>query len=349
VDAVVLIKKDIEIGRKMKRLWGVVLVFFGMMASALANEPCGKITIADMNWSSATLIAHVDQFILRHGYGCDAELVPGDTMPTTVSMIERGEPDIAPELWTNSAKDTIDKAVADKILRIAGSSLSDGGEEGFWVPQYMVDKDPSIATISGVLSNAKLFQHPEDESKSGFYGCPAGWNCQISTEHLFEALKLGDAGFELVDPGSSAGLAGSLAKAYERGEGWFGYYWAPTPVLGKYKMVKVDFGSGIDFDHFTTCTTQEECEEPRATMYPPSPVHTITTDVFASQLPAVFEYLSKRSFTNAHMNTLLVWMEDNQAEGDVIMEEFLKNHESTWILWVSPEVAVKVKKALAAL
>lgn len=333
----------------MKGLLGVVLIFLGVIASARASEPCGKITIADMNWSSATFIAHVDQFILSHGYACDAELVPGDTMPTTVSMIERGEPDIAPELWSNSARDTIDNAVAAKILRVAGSSLSDGGEEGFWIPQYMVDKDPSMASIAGVLANAKLFKHPEDRSKSGFFGCPSGWNCQISTAHLFDALKLADAGFELVDPGSSAGLAGSLAKAYERGEAWFGYYWAPTAVLGKYKMVKVDFGSGIDFDHFTNCTTQEECEVPKATMYPPAPVHTITTNAFASKLPAVFEYLTKRSFTNAQMNTLLAWMEDNQAEGDVVMEEFLKNYESTWTLWVSPEVATKVKRALADL
>ncbi len=333
----------------MKCLVGAVIVLFGMITSGQASEPCGKISIADMNWSSATLIANVDLFILEHGYGCDAELVPGDTMPTTISMMEKGEPDIAPELWSNSAREAIDKAVAEKRLRIAGSSLSDGGEEGFWVPEYMVKKDPSLATISGVIANAKLFEHPEDPSISGFFGCPAGWNCQTSTAHLFDALKLADAGFEMVDPGSSAGLAGSIAKAYERGESWFGYYWSPTAVLGKYKMVKVDFESGVDFDHFTTCTTQEECENPKATMYPPAPVHTITTEAFASKSPAAFEYLSRRSFKNAQMNTLLAWMEENQAEGDVAMEEFLNNYESTWMPWVSSEVAMKVKKALAEL
>ena len=63
-----------------------------------ANAACGKVTIADMNWPSATLIAHIDKIILKNGYGCDAELVTGDTMPTGTSMIEKGEPDIAPEL-----------------------------------------------------------------------------------------------------------------------------------------------------------------------------------------------------------------------------------------------------------
>lgn len=333
----------------MKRILGGALLAAGLMTSMEASAACGKITIADMNWNSATLIAHIDKFILQHGYGCDAELVPGDTMPTGTSMMEKGEPDIAPEIWSNSMKAALDKAVADKRLRIAGKSLSDGGEEGFWVPAYMVKKDPSLATIEGVLKNAKLFKHPEDPDKGAFIGCPAGWNCQISTGNLFRAMKMEEAGFELVDPGSSAGLSGSIAKAYERGEGWFGYYWAPTAVLGKYEMVKVDFGSGVDLEHFRSCTTQNDCENPKATMYPPSPVHTVTTEAFASRVPEAYDYLTKRAFKNAQMNALLAWMEDNQAEGDVGMEEFLKNHEATWTAWVSADVAAKVKKALADL
>ena len=60
---------------------------------------------------------------------------------------------------------------------------------------------------------------------------------------LFRALDLAGAGFVLVDPGSAAGLDGALAKAYERRRPWFGYYWGPTAVLGKYKMTRVDIGA----------------------------------------------------------------------------------------------------------
>ena len=331
------------------RLFFALSFFAILSAPASAASDCGRVTIADMNWSSASLIANVDRFILKHGYGCDAELVPGDTMPTGTSMAEKGEPDIAPELWSNSLKEAIDKGVAEKRLRVAGKSLSDGGEEGYWVPQYMVDKDPSLATIDGIRANAKLFKHPEDPDKSGFYTCPAGWNCQISAGNLFKALKLADNGFELVDPGSGAGLSGAIAKAFARQEPWFGYYWAPTAVLGKYKMVKVDFGTGADKNEYMTCTSNAECENPKVTMYPPSLVETVTTESFAARAPEAFAYLGKRAFKNAQMNELLAWMEDNQADGNVAMEHFLKNYESTWTPWVSADVAGKVKKALAGL
>ncbi|SFG45477.1 ABC transporter substrate-binding protein [Neptunomonas qingdaonensis] len=319
-----------------------------LIASSLAqaDNSCGKVTIADMNWSSASLIANIDRFILEKGYGCEAELVPGDTMPTGTAMIEKGEPDIAPEMWSNSMKDALDKGVAEKRLRFAGQSLSDGGEEGFWVPQYMVDKDPSLATIEGVIKSAAMFKHPEDPEKSAFYGCPAGWNCQISSGNLFTALKLKDKGFDLIDPGSGAGLSGSIAKAYARQEPWFGYYWAPTAVLGKYKMVKVDFGSGVDKEEFINCSSKEDCLEPKVTMYPPSLVQTLTTESFAARSPAAYEYLSKRSFKNEKMNELLAWMEDNQADGDVAMEYYLTNNKDNWMTWVPADVAEKVQKAL---
>ncbi|MEZ9266405.1 ABC transporter substrate-binding protein [Vibrio splendidus] len=327
------------------KLSSVFLLVAAASGNANAGE-CGSVTIADMNWNSATLIANIDQFILEHGYGCDAELIPGDTMPTGTSMIEKGQPDVAPELWSNSLKDALDKGVQEKRLRYAGKALVNGGEEGFWVPAYLVKQYPEMATIEGVSKNASLFKHPEDPDTSAFYSCPAGWNCQISAGNLFNALELEDSGFTIVDPGSSAGLSGSIAKAYEREEAWFGYYWAPTAVLGKYDMVKVDFGSGVNEQEFLTCTTKEDCDSPKATMYPPSPVHTITTESFASRAPEAYDYFTKRGFTNDKMNSLLAWMEDNQADGEEASLHFLSEFPEVWHPWVSQEVAKKVEAEL---
>lgn len=329
-----------------------VLATLALFASFLVTAParaadCGRVTLADMNWSSATFIANVDRFILEHGYGCDAELVVGDTMPTGTSMIEKGEPDIASELWTHGFTEALERGVSEGRLKIVSASLSDGGEEGFWVPKFLVDKHPELATISGIRKHAALFKNPEDPTTSLFMGCPAGWGCQINAGNLYKALKLKDAGFVLGDPGSGAGLAGSLAKAYERGEPWFGYYWAPTPLLGKYEMVKVDFESGVDEAHFVECIAVADCENPKPTMYPPAPVHTVVTADLSERAPAVVAYLSRRSFTNSFMNGFLAWVDDNQADGEVAMAHFMKTHEPLWREWVSAEAAGRIKAALA--
>ena len=312
-------------------------------------QSCDSVTIADMNWSSATFMAALDRFILDHGYGCDASVVPGDTMPTGTSMMEKGEPDVAPELWSNSFKDALDLGVKEGRLLIAGKSLSDGGEEGFWVPKYLVDQDPSLATIKGVKAKAAMFKNPEDPDSSMFMGCPSGWNCQITAGHLFTALNLEAAGFQIVDPGSGAGLAGSIEKSYNRQEPWFGYYWAPTALLGRYDMVKVDFGSGIDVAHYDDCITQNECENPQPTMYPPSLVQTVVAAGFAKRVPEAFAYLQRRAFTNAFMNGFLAWMDENQTDGETAAIHFLQTEEDVWTKWVSAEVAAKVRSSVASM
>ena len=332
-----------------KTLLSSVILACASLSTPVSASECGNVTIADMSWNSATIIANIDRFILEHGFDCDAELVPGDTMATGTAMIEKGQPDIAPEFWSNSMKSALDKGVEEGRIRYAGATLTDGGEEGFWVPEYMVEKDPSLATIAGIKANAKLFKHPEDPDKSAFMICPSGWNCQITTTKLYEALELEDDGFDLIDPGSGAGLSGSIAKAYERKEAWFGYYWAPTAVLGKYNMVKVDFGTGVDEKHFKECITQEDCLDPKATMFPPSAVDTVVTETFAARAPEALAYLTARSFKNAQMNELLAWMEDEQADGEYSVEYFLTNYEDTWSQWVDSATAKKIKKAVSEL
>ena len=68
--------------------------------SAKAAE-CGKVQVAEMTWTSAAVLAYFDALVLREGFGCDTEVVAGDTMPTSTSMAEKQQPDIASELWTN--------------------------------------------------------------------------------------------------------------------------------------------------------------------------------------------------------------------------------------------------------
>lgn len=330
----------------LKRLLLGTMLVSSPLAQASDQAECGKVSIADMNWNSATLMAHVDQFILAHGYGCDASLVPGDTMPTGVSMTEKGEPDIAPEFWTNSHKAMLDKGVQEGRLRYAGNAFSQGGNEGFWVPKYMVDQHPELATIEGIKAHPELFPHPEDPDKAAFMGCPAGWTCQISAQHIFNALELDKAGFEIVDPGSAAGLAGTIVRANERKNPWFGYYWAPTPVMGKYEMVEVDLGADVNLAHYKQCITQADCRSPQVTAFPTSPVHSLTTASFAKQAPAAFNYISRREYDNQVMSDMLAWMDTYQADGEIAADEFLRRYPSLWHQWVDTQTAQRVEDAL---
>ena len=72
----------------------------GFFISNTSHAECGDITISEMNWASAQLMANVDKIILQEGYGCNAEIIPGDTCLPLLLLNEKGRPDVAPELWS---------------------------------------------------------------------------------------------------------------------------------------------------------------------------------------------------------------------------------------------------------
>ncbi|MDV7399878.1 glycine betaine ABC transporter substrate-binding protein, partial [Arthrospira platensis SPKY1] len=111
-------------------------------------------------------------------------------------------------------------------------------------------------------------------------------------------------GFELIDTGSAAGLDGSIARAYERQLGWLGYYWAPTSILGKYDMVKLDAGVPHDPQAWNTCNAVSNCDNPGKSDWARADVFTVVTDRFKQQGGAAFEYLNTRSWGNETVNGL---------------------------------------------
>lgn len=291
-------------------------------------------------------MAHVDKTILKEGYGCEVSLVPGDTVPTLTSMAEKSEPDIAPEVWVNNSHELLAKGVEEGRLVYATEVLIDGGDEGWWIPKYVQDANPDIVSIEDALERPDLFKHPEYPDIGAVYGCPSGWACQYINENLFRAYGGEEMGFKLVDPGSSAGLDGSLAGAYEQGDPWLGYYWAPSALLSKYEMFKLAFGVNHDADLWATCTARVDCADPKPNAWTDSTVYTVVTSRFAEASTDAFAYIKKRGWSNSTINKVLAYMHDNQFQGEDAAEYFFEKYKDLWTTWVSDEVAMKVKSAL---
>jgi len=329
-------------------LIGLSSVFF----SAQANAECGKVVIASQNWASAELMAEVDKVILENGYGCEVELIPGSTMPTFTSMDEKGAPDMNPEQWANAVYTPLIKAVDEGRLVIANKAPIGGLGEGWWITPGTIELHPEIKGMTAVeiLEHPEWFPDKEDPSKGAFHGCPAGWGCQLVNANLFRAFDMEKKGWVLVDPGSAAGLDGSIAKAAESGNPWLGYYWNPTSIVGKYDLQPVPWG--VDFigrDHWDNCIVkpEQECADPKPSAWTHSEVNSIITAEFAERGGSdIVSYIGARTYPGTVMNGMLVWMGDNQAGGSDAAIEFLNNHEDVWSTWVSSSVVDKIKSAL---
>lgn len=313
-----------------------------IVSSAGAASACTA-TLAEMDWGSARIGTAIEKFILEKGYDCTVEVIATTTIPAITSMTETGSPEVITEVWMNTGGTALAKPLADKTVVNAGPVLADGGVEGWWIPKAFSDANPTIKTVADVLANPQLFPDAETPGKGAFYNCPSGWACQTINANLLKAYG-GTETFTNVDPGSGEALAATIARASEKGEGWFGYYWAPTSVLGKYPMVQIEMAPHDEASY--GCLADEACADPKPNSYKPAEVNMIYTAAFAEREPAAAAFLDSVAFGNDVMNAVLAWQEDNKAEAAQAAGYFAVTYPDVWKTWVTPEAAEKVAAAL---
>ncbi len=322
----------------MKRiLYGAAFAALAAPTAALAQDQCGDVTITQMNWDSSAIVTAVSKFLMEQGYGCNVTAVPSDTTPAVTSLSENNEPDIVTELWTNSTGDVYKKLKEDGKIEEVGSVLDPGGVEGWWLPTYLVEAHPELATIQGVLDNPDLVG-------GMFNNCPDGWGCRIANDNLIRAFGMEDAGIEIFNHGSGETLGTSMASAYQNEEPWFGYYWGPTTPLGKFDMTSIDLG---EFDEAAHAANQNvETPDPKPSAFPSAPVLTIVTKDFMEEKPEIAELMSKVSFKTDTMSQVLAWKEDNNASNEEAAVYFLQNNPDEWKNWINDAAAEKLAPLL---
>uniref|UniRef100_UPI0040489E5D glycine betaine ABC transporter substrate-binding protein n=1 Tax=Yoonia sp. TaxID=2212373 RepID=UPI0040489E5D len=301
--------------------------------SALAD--CGEVSITEMDWASASVVTSIANFPMTQGYGCDVTVVPTTTVPAITSVAETGEPDIITELWTSYTEVYEEMRAEGKLVEMS-KVLSDGGVEAWWIPDYLAEQYPELTTLEGIKATPELVGGRFEE-------CPTGWGCDVTNFNNFKAAGLGEAGVERFQHGSGETLAASIAAAYEAREPWFGYYWAPTSVLGKYPMVEVKLPPYNAEAHI--CNGLEDCPTPTLSSYPAANVVTAVTSSFVEREPEIVELLKKMTFTNAQMGEVLAWQEGNNASNEEAAVYFLSTYPEVWGDWLNDEA----KTNLAAL
>ena len=333
----------------MQRLLASTVLAAGVLGGAwsVAAQDCGNVTLALHNVQSAELLTYVDKFILENGYGCSVETIPGDTVPSTTSMIEKGSPDVSSETWVDLLPEIVPRGLEEKKIVYGSKALPDGGIQGWWIPKYLADAHPDIKTVDDALAHPELFPDPENPSKGVIFNGAEGWGATVVTAQLFKAYEAEGKGFNLMRPGSAAGLDGAIARAYERQEGFITYYWAPTALLGRYELVMLEASVEHDPAEWQRCITNLDCADPKVTAWPVDTVMTVVTKDFADRVdPAIMAYFNTRGWSNNTVAGLMAWQADNQAMGEDGAVHFLEENKDIWTKWLPAEVVEKVEAAL---
>jgi glycine betaine/proline transport system substrate-binding protein len=307
------------------------------------ETPKPELVIADLSWDSAQLHARIAGFIIENGYEYpEVQYVYADTIPGFLGLTT-GDIDISMEIWIENQQEAVDEALAAGTVLDLGDNYWDNWQ-GWLVPRYMVEGDiergieavmPGVESVFDMAEHWELFQDPEEPSKGRFYSCIPGWECEIINEAKMQAYGL-DQYYNVFLPGSGAALLASLESAYLQGEPWFGYYWDPTPPMGKFDMVQL---SEPAYDPAIWDDTY-------ACAYPAVHVNVFVNAELEDTAPEIVEFLTAYATTSAQNSAALAYMDENDATVEDAAIWFLNEYEDTWTSWVSTDVANKVKAAL---
>ncbi|WP_226782646.1 ABC transporter substrate-binding protein [Oceaniglobus trochenteri] len=320
----------------MKKTAFAALIGAALPTASLAD--CGDVSITEMTFASAIITTEISTFLMEQGYGCNVTRVPSDTIPALTSLSENNEPDIVTELWINSAGSGYDKLKDEGVIEDMAEVLDPGGVEAWWIPTYLAEEHPELKTIQGIVENPDLVGNR-------FNNCPdGGWVCGIINRNIARSYGLEEAGIEIFDHGSGETLAASLASAYEAREPWFGYYWEPTAIMGRFDMTMVDIGP-VDLEAHEA-NLDPDVVDPKPSAYPPSLVYTVATTAFTEREPEVAELIRNISFPTDEMSALLAWKGENNATTEEAAVYFLQNNKDVWSNWISDEARERLANIL---
>jgi glycine betaine/proline transport system substrate-binding protein len=282
------------------------------------------VKFAGLNWESGMLLTNVMEIVLKEGYGCTTDSLPGNSI-TLEQALANNDIQVFAEEWIGRSEVWNKAAEAGKVTGV-GAPIK-GAVEGWYVPRYLVDgsgaKAPDLKAVADLRQYAELFRDPEEPSKGRFYNCPAGWTCELENSEMLKRYELEDS-FTNFRPGTGPALDAVVQSSYRRKEPIVFYYWSPTPLIGQLDLVKLD-EPGVN----------RRIE-----------IQVGLSKTFHDDAPELVAVLEKVNFPIDLLNENLARMAEDRADVGDLAKAFLKQNPDIWHAWVSADAAKKIDAAV---
>ena len=321
-----------------------------LLAVLMLTTVCGseKPAIRLHAWESDSHFLNnaIFKFVVENGYGYPVETVVQNT-PVLKETLPKGEVDLNLEGWHHNIVEWYDEHLAKGNIVNLGMNF-EGGPQFYIIPGW-VSKEYNIKTILDMKDHWELFKDPEDPSKGAFYSGILGWEVTHINRVKLKAYGL-DGFYNEIVPGSPPALEGVLEDAQKRGRPVFGYYWAPTALMGTYDwyiLEEPDYSEDC-WDKVTAAVGDDSISPvPDACAFPNVPIDKIAHASLQQKAPDVVTMLNKMSVGLEPLNLTMAWAKENSiVDWEEAAVYYLRNYEDRWRSWVHSEAHQNIKEAL---
>ena len=295
------------------------LLLVGLTACGGGSQP--SITLVANPWPASELNVAVAKIIIENELGNEVEIVALDENAQW-DALATGEIDASLEVWPSGHGERIAEYIGELGTVEDGGKLGPLGEIGWYVPTYMVDQNPALATWEGYQDAGvgEQFATAETGSNGRFLGADPSW--VQNDEAIISNLELP---FQVVWTGSEEALLAEVSSSYSREEPVLFYFYAPHAVFSRFDLTQVELPAYSD-----------ECYADAAAIdcaYPADELMKIFSAELAEKDADVHTFLSNFNYGSDAQIAMLGDM-DSGASVDEAAQNWVDANEDVWRAWL---------------
>lgn len=309
----------------MKRLGKGILVSVVLMllVAACASPAEQTIILAENPWDGSSLNTAVAKLLLEDmGYTVEVTLLDeGATWPA----IAAGDVHANLEQWPSGHGADIETYIDTGQIDNAGE-LGVVGKIGWWLPTYMLEEYPQLATWEGLKDPeiASLFSTAESgDNGQLLIGDPSYVSFE---EHIIDNLGLD---FQVVVGGGEAALISAVDSAFSRQEPLLFYWWTPHVIQANYDLTRVELPEVTD-----ECL-EAQANDPEAVDcdYPADVLFKIVNPELKDTAPEADQLIRNFNYTNEDQ-IFMLGLVDQGMSIEEAAQAWIDDNESVWSTWM---------------
>ncbi len=316
--------------------YGAMVALAVGLTSGLARPPAVKADVPEsrdpiklviMGYSGDNIIMYIyGKLIERLGY--NVEYTPADYLGQFAGL-EAGDLHIGSPGWDTTAKAAMAAAwESGEVLNMGNMGIA--VNEDWWYPLYVKEVCPGLPDWKALLKPdcAKALSVVETAPKARFLSGPIEWG-----GHDAERVEALDLPFEVIHAGSDGALTAEFVAAIKRKQPIVGWTWEPfwLPALYPGEFVSwPEYEDACYEDPSWGPNKQKayDCGRPKGYMW---------KSAWAggeSKWPKAYDVWRKFELDGKTMGEMVYKSDVDGVDTQVVAEEWIAKHESTWQPWL---------------
>lgn len=297
--------------------------------TAAPAQPSGEkpvIKLAENPWTGSSVNVYVAKQLLEEKLGYTVEVVTIDENAQWPA-VAKGDISAILEIWPSG--ETHQKGLkqyveGDKTVVHLGE-LGVVGKISWYVPKYVVDAHPELATWEGFKNPelAKLFATAETGDAGQFLAGDPSW-VQYD-EEIIQNLGLN---LKVVRAGSEQAVLAALDSAYSRKEPILFYLWTPHSVHNKYELVPVKLPEYTDECYAEANAGKKACDYPKDVLFK------VANAKLKETAPDAFQFLANMKLSDADQISMIADVELNGKTPAEAARAWIEKNEAVWSQWL---------------